>query len=278
MYLSFDILDKDDFKRSLIKVENCVMAIKRWMTTNMLKFNGDKTEVVFITSKFYQQNMTSSKFMVDETEVTPTKSTRNLGIIFDCTLSMDDHISAVCRSGNFQLRELGKIRKLITFDACSKLVHAFVTSRLDYGNSLLSGLPDRQINRLQRVLNTAARIVSLRPKFEHITPVLMDLHWLPVAQRIKFKVLLLAYQAYYGLAPSYLCEIFAHYEPKYNLRSSVKNNAVVNATSVRYGDRAFHNYGPKLWNSLEPQLRQKQDSESFKGAIKTLLFREAYAL
>ena len=98
---------------------------------------------------------------------------------------MSEHITSVCRGANFQLRQLRRIRPFLTQDSCAKLTHAFVTSRLDYGNSLLSGLPQYQIKKLQRVLNSAARLVSLKPKFEHISLVLMQLHWLPVTQRIR---------------------------------------------------------------------------------------------
>ena len=117
-----------------------------------------------------------------------TKKARNLGVIFDNTLTMKDQINSVVKGCHIQLRSIGQIRKYLSAEAASNLIHAFVTSRLDNGNSLLSGLPDNQIAKLQRVQNTAARILTRTLKFDHITPILHDLHWLPIEQRIKFKM------------------------------------------------------------------------------------------
>ena len=279
LYLSFDVHNNDDFLECLNKIEKCVIKIKSWMTSNMLKLNGDKTEVVFISSPFYRSSFTVESFQIGDTSITQTPSTRNLGVVFDQCLDMSAHITSICKNANFQLQALRRIRKHLTQDSCEKLIHSFVTSRLDYGNSLLSGLPDCQVQKLQRVLNTAARIVSLKAKFEHITPVLKDLHWLPVAQRIRYKILLLMFKAYHGLAPSYLYEAIKPYSPVYFTRSSKKNLADENTTptpNLKYGERAFSNYGPKQWNTIPPGLREITSISKFKQAIKTHLFKESY--
>ena len=83
---------------------------------------------------------------------------------------------------------------MLTDDACSQIIHASVTVRIDFCNSLLYGLPDQSFNRLQIIVTTAARILCRIPKFGHISETLMDLHWLPVQQRVLFKVLILIYQ------------------------------------------------------------------------------------
>ena len=131
------------------------------MTAHKLKLNDDKTEVLFLTSPYYIDLFCDSEFEIGETKIVPTSAARNIGILFDSTLSMNQQINNMCRVAHFHLRNLGAIRKFITQDACEKLVHAFITSRLDYGNSLLYGIPDYQIYRLQRILHIAARIVTL---------------------------------------------------------------------------------------------------------------------
>ena len=118
----------------------------------------------------------------------------------------NEQISKICKSSHYHLRNIGKIRKYLDESSTETLIHAFVTSKLDYCNALLNGLPKYQINRLQLVLNTAARVVTHTRKFEHITPVLIGLHWLPVSYRITFKILLLTYKALNNLAPSYLSD------------------------------------------------------------------------
>ena len=225
----------------------------KWITLNRLKVNGDQTESTVFVSPLLCNTLPSLPPLI--------------GLI-----------KGVCKAPYLHLHKLYLIRPCLDLSSTESLVHAFITSRLDYGNSLLSALPDCHINNLQRVLNTAARIVSLKPKFEHITPVIRDLHWLPIIQCIKFKVLLLSYQAYNGSTPPYLCEIIAHYEPKYSLRSASKSTAVVLPTNMSYGDHAFQNYGPKMWNSLDPKLRKISNLIAFKCAIKTMLFKQAYGV
>ena len=109
---------------------------------------------------------------------------------------------------------------LLHMTACSQLIHSLVTVRMDYCNSLLYGIPDSTLFRLQKVFNTAAGILKKIPQFSHITDILKDLHWLPIRQRITFKILLLTYQAYHNTAPDYLCELITPYCSARNLRSN----------------------------------------------------------
>ena len=129
-------------------------------------------------------------------------------------------INSICKSAFFHLRNIGSIRNMLTDDACSQLIHSLVTVCIDYCNYLLYGMPDSTLFRLQKVLNTAARILKKIPKFSHITDILKDLHWLPIRQLITFKILLLTYQAYHNTAPDYLCELITPYCSARNLRSN----------------------------------------------------------
>jgi hypothetical protein len=121
-------------------------------------------------------------------------------------MSMDTRVSRICAKA-FGLCKIRQIRKYLSADVTKTLVHAFVTSRLDNGNSLFVGISGKNIQRLRRVLNSAARVVCLSLKFDHITPHLIELHSLPVEARISLKVLLLVYKALNGMAPSYLADM-----------------------------------------------------------------------
>ena len=124
---------------------------------------------------------------------------QNLGSWFDHNPEMSSHISKQCASTFYHLRNISRIRKFLSIDTTKALVHAFVTSRVDYCNSLLYGLPASHLNKVQRVLNAAARLVCRAPRYCRITPLLYGLHWLPVRQRISFKILLFVFKAIHGL-------------------------------------------------------------------------------
>ena len=156
-----------------------------------------------------------------------TSSVRNIGVIFDKTMQMNANVSSICKSVHFHLSNIGKICKHITFKACEKIIHSLVTSRLDYANALLFGIPDLQMKRLQRILNTAARILTLTGPSEHITPILKNLHWLPVGFRVLYKILLLTFKILHGSAPSYLNELITPYVPQRSLRSSSENLLII---------------------------------------------------
>ena len=168
-----------------------------------------------------------------------TSSARNLGVCFDSHVAMDNQITNVCHALHFHLRNIGAIRKLLSDTAVAQLVHALVSSRLDFCNSLLYGIPDTKLKRLQRMQNIAARIVSRTPKFENITPVLKELHWLPVRYRILFKLLLLMYNCVHGNAPPYLTELLSQYEQARSLRSNTQKLLTMPRTRCKtLGDRA----------------------------------------
>ena len=147
---------------------------------------------------------------VGDSQIVPTVKVRNLGIIFDQSLTFDDHISAICQSVHFHIRSIGKVRKILFFDACATLIHALISSRLDYCNSILYNLPNTKIGRLQRVQNQAACILARSSRKEHIsdiTPVLIQLQWLTVKEVIRYKILILTHKAFYANASPYLCSL-----------------------------------------------------------------------
>ena len=140
-------------------------------------------------------------------QVSPSSKVRDLGVVFDQYLTFHDHISGICKSTHFHLRGIGIIRNLLNCDATAQLIHALITSRLDFCNSILYNLPNKQIERLQRILNQAARMLKRIPRRNHITPVLRELHWLRIHDRIIFKILLLTHNAVNNTAPEYLCDL-----------------------------------------------------------------------
>ena len=154
------------------------------MMDDKLKINDAKTEFIVFKSPMLKHDLSDPSVKVGGNVIKPSEKMRDLGVILDQTLSFDDHISTICQSAHFHIRNIGRIRNLLSFDACATLIHALIGSPLDYCNSLLYNIADAKVERLQKVQNQAARILTRSYRRDHITPVLKQLHWLNVRARI----------------------------------------------------------------------------------------------
>jgi hypothetical protein len=267
-------LSRDD---AVKKIEACAEDIRIWMTNNFLKLNEDKTELIIVTSR--QMVFDSFSVTIGNNVIAPSPSPpRNLGVYYDGNLSLEYHVRKVSQQVNAALFKIGKIRKYLDHDTCSQLINSLMMSRLDYCNSLLYGASHGVLQHLQLLQNRAARILSFTPKFNHITPVLRELHWLPVRERITFKILLLCYKCQHGLAPSYLSDLIQPHIPTRDLRSSDPRRGLlfVPRSRMGFGDRSFAVAAPTLWNSLPANIKQSSSINMFKKNLKTHLFGLAY--
>uniref|UniRef100_A0A3P8RUL5 Reverse transcriptase domain-containing protein n=1 Tax=Amphiprion percula TaxID=161767 RepID=A0A3P8RUL5_AMPPE len=236
LYLSM----KPDVTNKLARLQDCLKDIKTWMTYNFLLLNSDKTEVIVFGPKHLRELLSKHIVTLDGITLTFSTTVRNLGIIFDQDMSFNSHIKQICRTSFFHLRNTVKIRNILSQSDAEKLIHAFVTSRLDYCNSLLSGCPKSSLRHLQLIQNAAARVLTGVNKRDHISPILASLHWLPVKSRIEFKILLLTYKALNNQSPSYLKDLIVPYYPSRTLRSQTAGLLVVPRISKsRMGGRAF---------------------------------------
>ncbi|XP_078126476.1 uncharacterized protein LOC144530683 [Sander vitreus] len=246
------------------------------MQHNFLKLNSDKTEFLLIHSKSTLSKINNPTLTIDGTIVSLSPQARNLGVIFDSTLSLEPHIRHVIKTSFFHLRNIAKIRPSVTPPAAERLIHAFISSRLDYCNSLLLGISSTDINRLQLVQNSAARLITHSKSWHHITPALKQLHWLPISHWITYKILVLTYKALHHLAPSYLTDL-SPYQPSRSLRSTSAGLLSIQKSNLRsFGDRAFSRAAPRLWNSLPQEIRTSASLTIFQSCLKTHLFTTAY--
>ena len=157
-----------------------------------------------------------------------------------------------------------------------KLVHAFIFSGLDYCNSVFTGLTKKSIRKLQLIQNAAARVLTNTKRVDHISPVLKSLHWLPVGQRIDFKVLLLVFKSLHGLGPKNIVELLHNYKPSRCLRSSGTGLLSVPRVKTKHGKAAFSYYAPTIWNKLPESCTSAETLPIFKTRQKTYLFAAAF--
>ena len=190
---------------------------------------------------------------------------------------MSEFVSHKCKQAWFNLYNIRQIRSFIDNDTCKILVHALVISHLDYANALLYGIKKKDLRKLQTVQNSAAKLILRRGKYDSASQAMKELHWLPVEQRIKHKILSYVHKCLAGDAPVYLQNLLTRWSNEHFTRSTTAHTLAV----PRYngiGLKSFSHAGPTLWNALPKELRDMPNYNSFKKCLKTHLFREAYNL
>ena len=179
-------------------------------------------------------------------ETYPAKSARNLGVIFDKNFNFRSRISAICSSCTYHIRDLRHICRHLDLDSAKLLANALVSSRLDYCNSLLSGIAETDLTKPQRVLNRLARVVTKSPPFTRSVQLLRSLHWLPVKYRVYFKICLLTYKALHEEQPVYLRSLISISLPSRSLRSNRGITVSIPRIKTNTGARAFSSCAPSL--------------------------------
>ncbi len=182
---------------------HCISEIKIWMSENFLCLNNDKTEVLLIGSSNQLRKAGSIILNLNGSvlESQSKSKLKNVGVIFDSSLSFDYHVQYTVKNSFFNLRNIARLRSMLSLPVTERLINTLVFSHIDYCNALIVGVPKTTLNKLQCVQNSAARILTGARKNEHITPILKSLHWLPVRFRVDFKIIMLTYKALHGLAP-----------------------------------------------------------------------------
>lgn len=271
-------LDPSSPTSSIITLTACLEETKAWMNNNFLQLNSNKTEGLLIGTPHQLRSTPLTVFHFSGHNITLNSPVTNLGVRFDPHLSFDIHIKQLCKIAFFHLQNIAKLRPFLSLPDAEKLVHAFVSSRLDYCNALLIGIPCRSLQKLQYIQNCAARILMRVRKNQHITPILRNLHWLPVNFRVDYKICLLTHQCVHGSAPAYLKQLIQPYHPIRQLRSTYSHQLQLPRAKLHsMGERAFQTAAPRLWNALPEHLRAPQPIEQFKKQLKTFLFFKAFS-
>jgi hypothetical protein len=270
LYISFS---SSDTTNSLLTLSSALDSVYSWLTCNRLSVNPSKTEFLLVGTRQQRSKIASASLSFRNNVLTPSTHVRNLGVIFDADLSFKNHISALSSSSFHQIRQLRQIRSSLDTNTTAMLATSLVTTKLDYCNSLFFHLPSTSISRLQRIQNSLARVVVPSTKrSHHISPVLKKLHWLPISQRITYKVASLTFKTIHYKQPSYLFNLLSPYTPSINLRSSGRHLLTIPLVTSELGRRAFSYAAPFVWNSLPLSLRSSPSITSFLPLLKTYLF------
>ena len=278
MYAEFNPKIEGDCERVLANLTSCINRINAWMVQNTLRLNQDKTEFFLVASRNVSSAFSDLELNLGDCTIRRSLSIKNLGVTFDDVINMSGHINSICKTVNFHIRNIWRIRRFITMEACHHVVRGLVLSRLDYANSLLVGARQADINRLQRLQNKAARLVMACGRDQPSSDLLADLHWLPVRQRISYKLLLYVFKSLSGQAPVYMSALIQllnspSNERRHRLRSSSdQTRLIVNRSKKRAGDNSFTVAAARLWNELPIHIREALSVSVFKQKLKTHLF------
>ena len=249
------------------RLSNCISDVASWMRSNRLQLNSTKTELLWCSSARRQHQIPNAPIAVGSDNIAPVRSVRNLGIYVDSDVSMLTHVVRTVSSCFAILLRIRSIRRSVSSSVLKSLVVSLVLPRMDYGNATLAGLPRQLLDKLQSVMNAAARLVFSVRKYDHITPLLRDLHWLRTPQQIEYRLAVLAYRCQHGLAPSYLSTQLhrvSDVESRRRLRSASTTALVVPRTHHQtIGDRAFPAAASRVWNSLSPAVTTSTSLTSF---------------
>ena len=262
------------------RVSDCLDAVSSWMAANRLQLNQEKTEALWCSSARRQHQIPTTPVRVGCTSVQPVTAARNLGIYLDGDVSMRTHVTTTVRACFAMLRQIRSVRHSLPRPAMLTMLRSLVINKLDSCSSVMAGAPDVLLHRLQSVLNAAVRLVFSARKFDHTTPLLCELHWLKVPERVKFRLCVLTYRCLTGTAPHYLAETIRPVSSRgtcQHLRSAETSTLLVPSTRrSTLGDRSFSVAAARAWNALPQHVRNASSLPVFRRELKTVLFRSPF--
>ena len=270
---------QDDISSLVVRRVACIEHVKSWMTSNRLRLNPSKTELIWLGSSRRLHHCPADKVRISDADIHPVESVRDLGVLIDGAMTLTTHVNHLVSTCFFQLRQIRIIRRSLTTDAAHSLVRALIHARIDYCNGLLALCPKYLTDKLQSVLRATARLVLQLPYRSSVTDLMhQQLHWLDIQSRVRYKIGLLVYKCLHGFAPRYLSDFCVPVQVS-STRSSLR--------SARFQERLLivprtktKTIGPSpaVWNSLPDDLPDPELSIGcFRNKLKTFLFSTSNA-
>ena len=249
-------------------IDKCFSKIKLWVSQYYLQMNDSKTNIiVFGSSKILNQVHINGVNLMSGANIRFISTVKNLGIYMDAHLTLSKQVVELKKKSFKMIRNICKIRFLLSPAQLKIIVNSLVVSCLDYCNGIYYGISEKLLRQLQLIQNAAAKAVTGKYKYDHLDNDLKELHWLDVRKRILFKIGLLAYKSINGMAPKYLQDLFRYSHHGHNLK------LIVPTTNSNYGEKSFSVIGPRLFNKLPLSVSTSKNADEFKNKLKTYLFK-----
>lgn len=250
-------------------LEECFKVIDSWMQEYFLKLNATKTKIMIVAPPSIRQDIIINGTFINGKCIRFVDCAKNLGVLFDAEMTLEDQVNKVVSSCFSTIRLLSRVKFFLESEQLNTLVCSLIFSIMDYCNALYYGLKSETIDKLQRVQNSAARLVMKVNRFDrvHMNDLFEKLHWLRVRERIVYKVLLIVHKSVNKTAPVELTEMFRF------VQSDRTRKLAINTSNGMIGQRAISVCGPKLWNALPKDLRLETSTDEFKKRLKTFLFK-----
>ena len=233
-----------------------------------MKINADKTELLLLRPSSLNKQVIIKGIIMGEQCIRCSEEVKNVGVHIDSNLTLEKHINNIVSHCYKILKDIGRIKKCLKKDHLERLVHAVISTRMDYCNSLFVNLAQCNLHKLQKLQNSAAKIILGRRRRDSATAALKELHWLNVDARITFKILLLAHKVIKGKSSENLTLPYK----KFNGRESDDFLLETPVFKTKYGKRLFAYNASRLWNALPWEMRIEEDIKKYKRELKTLLF------
>jgi hypothetical protein len=270
----------EDAVQALNRLEHCVSDVANWLADNYLALNNDKTEFIVFGTRQMLSKCPPLNFTIGGIMIKPSDVVRNLGVYFDKSMTMERHVNYVTSTSFTHIRLISRIRRSLCESTCKMLVNSLVLSRIDYCGSLYNGISRGLMNKLNMIINAATRVVKQLRKYDSVKLEIKNLGWLPAAEKIKFRTLMLIYKTLHGLSPPYLASLVTRTDSLQlsngpALRSRSHGDLMVQRCNTSVGQRAFISFAPTLWNGLAPEEREARSITEFMNRVYRILFDSA---
>jgi len=245
------------------ELNECFKLISEWMNTFFLKLNPSKTKILLIIPPSLRRTVLIHGTYINGKCIRFVNSAKNLGITLDDELSFDDQVNKVVKSSFLTIRNLSKLKTILTSEQMKIAICTLVFGKLDYCNSLYYGINSTLLSKLQSVQNAAARLTVRGNNYrKSMEETIRKNHWLKVKERIIFKLCLITHKCLNDRAPESLSSLLI---PSSSVRS---NKLQQQSHNSNFGDRCYSRTAPKLWNLLPEGLRLDNNTEKFKKGLK----------